>query len=58
LIRHDDGNFVAGAAAAADVHFCFGIFLITVYDGISQCLAERQLDVEFLSRNTLRSPYQ
>jgi hypothetical protein len=58
LIRHDDGYFVAGPAAAADVHFCLGIFLIAVYDGISQCLAERQLDVEFLSRNTWRSLYQ
>ena len=55
LICHDDGYFLAGLAAAADVYFCFWIFLIAVHDGILQRFPERQLDIELFSRNTLRS---
>src|ERR1700674_938595 len=55
LIRHDDGYFVAGFAPAPDVYFLRWIFLIAVHDSISQSFAERQLDIELRSRNTLRS---
>src|ERR1700688_1939014 len=54
LIRHDDGYFIAGAAAEADVHFCFWIFLIAMHNRIVECFAERQLDIELFSRNTSR----
>jgi hypothetical protein len=37
------------------VDFFFGIFLIAVYDGISQSLAERQRNVELRSLNAQRS---
>ncbi len=55
LICHDDGYFLAGLAAAADVYFCFWIFLIAVHDCIFQRFPERQLNVGFCSRNTVRS---
>jgi len=55
LICHDDRNSLAWPAAAADVNLFFWVFLIAVYYGIPQSFAERQLDVELLSRNTLRS---
>ena len=55
LMRHNDGYFIARSTAAADVYFCFRICLIAVHDGISESLAERQLDVAFRSPNTLRS---
>src|ERR1700732_3409055 len=55
VIRHDDGYFIAGPAAATDVYFCFWIFLIAVHDCIVERFAERQLDIELSSRNTLRS---
>jgi hypothetical protein len=55
LIRHDDGYFIAGPAAAADVYFFSWIFLIAVQDRIFQCLAERQLDIELVSSNALRT---
>jgi len=55
LMRHNDGYFIAGSAAAADVYFCFRICLITMHDSISQSFAERQLDVAFCSLNTFRS---
>jgi hypothetical protein len=53
LIRHDDGYFIAGLASAADVNFCFWIFLIAVYDGIVERFPERQLDLELFPGNTL-----
>ena len=37
------------------MYFFSWIFLIAVQDGISQSFAERQLDIQLLSRNTLRS---
>ena len=55
LIRHHDGYFIAGLAAAADAYFSFWIFLIAVYDCIFQRFPERQLNIELLSRNALRS---
>jgi len=55
LIADDDGNSLAGRATAADVNFLLGMFLIAVYDGVSQSLAERQLYVERHSRDTLQS---
>ena len=55
LIAHDDGNSLAGRAAAADVNLLLRIFLIAMYDGVSESLAERQLDVERASRDALRS---
>ena len=58
LIRHDDGYFLAWSAAAADVYFRLWIFPIAVYDGISQGFAQRQLDIELSSLNTLRSFHQ
>src|SRR5712671_5608719 len=55
LIRHDDGYFLAWSAAAANVYFCLWIFPIAVYGGICQGFAQRQLDIELSSLNTLRS---
>src|SRR5580704_15860963 len=55
LIGHDDRYFAAWPAAAADVYLCPCVLLVAVKDGISQCLAERQFDIELRSRNTLRS---
>src|ERR1700691_5229677 len=55
LIRHDDGYFPAGLAAAADVYLCILIFLISVHHGVFQRFPERQLDVELFSRYTVRS---
>ena len=55
LIGHDDGNSLAWPAAAADVNSFFWIFLIAVYHGIGQRFAERQFDIELISRNALRS---
>ena len=40
LICHDDGNFLAGLAAAADVYFCVWIFLVAVDDCIFQRFPE------------------
>ena len=54
-IRHDDGYFLAGPAAAPDVHFRFWMLAIAVQDGISQSLAERQFDTELFSLNTMRT---
>ena len=53
LIRNDDRNSLAGSAAGADVNFFFCIFLIAMHDRVSQSLAERQLDIELPSGNTL-----
>jgi hypothetical protein len=53
LIRHNDGDFLAGLAAAADVYFCFWVFLVAVHNCIIQRFAERQLGIELFSRNTL-----
>jgi len=53
LIRHDDGYFVAWSAAAADVYFFSGIFLIAVQDRIFQRFAEHYLDIELVSWNAL-----
>src|SRR5712672_911430 len=55
LMRYDDGYFLAGSAAAADVYSCFRICLIAMHDGISQSFAERQFDVAFCSLNAFRS---
>ena len=55
LIRHDDGYFLAGLAAAAEVYFCVWIFLVTVDHSIFQRFPECQLDIELLSRKALRS---
>ena len=52
-IRFDQRD--AAPAAAADVNLFFRVLLIAVYYGISQSFPERQLDVELISRNTLRS---
>jgi hypothetical protein len=54
LIRHNDGYFIAGLAAGADVHFCFWIFLIAMHDCIVERFPERQLDTELFSRNASR----
>jgi len=37
-----------------DVYFCFLMFVISMHDGISQSFTKRQLDIELVSRNTLR----
>src|ERR1700722_4666731 len=55
LICHDDGYPVAGFATTPDVHLFIWIFLIAMQDGISYRFANRQLDIELRSRNTLRS---
>jgi len=55
LIRHDDGYFLAGLAAAADVYFFVWIFLVAVDDCIFQRFPECQLDIELFSRNTFGS---
>jgi len=55
LIRHHDGYFIAGLAAAADAYFSFWIFLIAMHDCVIQRFPERQLNVGFCSRNTVRS---
>ena len=34
LVRHDDGYFPARPAAAANVHFCVGVLVTAVHDGI------------------------
>jgi len=54
LIRHDNGYFIAGAAAAADVYRVLE-FLIAACDDISQSFAEPRPEVAFCSLNTLRS---
>jgi hypothetical protein len=55
LVRHDDGYFPARPAAAANVHFCVGVLVTAVHDGIPQSLAEGQFDTELFSRSTLRT---
>src|ERR1700730_19412064 len=55
LIRYDDGYLFAGEAAAADVYFCFWIFLIAMHGCVVERFPERQLDIELFSRNAVRS---
>src|SRR5258707_796876 len=54
LVRHDDGFFLAGPAAASDVYFCSWMFVIAAHNGIPQSFAERHLNIELLARGTLR----
>jgi hypothetical protein len=44
-----DSVSLAVLTAAADVNFSLRMFLISVYNGVAQSLAERQLDVELFS---------
>ena len=55
LICYDNRNSLSGSTAAANVNSFLRMFLIAVDNGVSQSLAERQLDVELFSRNTLQS---
>lgn len=55
LIRHDDGYFLAGPAAAPDVYFCCWMFVIAVHNGIRQGFAERHFDTELFSAHALRT---
>src|SRR5258708_3121321 len=52
FVFDDDRNFLLGFAAAADVNMLARVFMISVNDGILQCLAQRDFNVSLVARST------